>query len=298
MTELTQPRPATSVEERVAAEREVATRDLERAQVRMVELEGQIAELSSAEQKLWQKLERSGQSEGQLRDQWEQADLARHRCNMEIQAAHDRVRFLIKKIAVLDSPEELARRAYVSNHMKEVRRIMAEKTTKPTAKDTGVPDIYLSETGNFKTGMDARYKSDLVLSALGLITKEKPQKSLMVFEPADAEKRLAARNWTKFLIRKREIHEAEQKAKAAKAAEREEQTRQAAARKQAKKDAKKDAAKNGSDGGNLEQQVAAEQAAHDAAEGDAAEGDLAGDLAAAAKPDPKPAPKAKARTRK
>jgi hypothetical protein len=117
---------------------------------------------------------------------------------------------------------------------------------KETAKDQGVPEIYLGESGNFKIGMDARLKSDLVNSALGLITKEEPGDSLMVFSEAEATKLLQARGWTGFLDRKREIVEAKAAAKAANAEKREAAARERAAEKE-RKDAEKAAAKEAKD---------------------------------------------------
>jgi hypothetical protein len=83
----------------------------------------------------------------------------------------------------------------------------AHKKSQPTARDRGVPDGYLGEGGSFRPGMDARYKSDLIASALGLDTS----KALETFDPGDAEKRIAERGWEKFLERKREILAAQAK---------------------------------------------------------------------------------------
>src|SRR5438128_2119683 len=80
-------------------------------------------------------------------------------------------------------------------------RSKTTKVKKETARDQGVPEVYLSEKGSFVPGMDARYKADLVNSALGLQDKD----AKAHFEPADAEKRLEMRDWTKSLVRKREI---------------------------------------------------------------------------------------------
>jgi hypothetical protein len=78
---------------------------------------------------------------------------------------------------------------------------MATSKTKQTAKEQGVPDVYLGPSGNFRMGMDARYKSDLVLSVAGATEKQK-SRMLRTFRPADARKRLAARGWTGWLDRK------------------------------------------------------------------------------------------------
>lgn len=120
---------------------------------------------------------------------------------------------------------------------------------KETAKDQGVPDVYLNEAGNFRIGMDARLKSDLVNSALGLITKEEPGASLHIFTEAEATDLLKKRDWMGFLDRKREIETAKAAKRETAAKEREERERikaQEKAEKEAKKaeeKAAKDAAK-------------------------------------------------------
>ena len=87
------------------------------------------------------------------------------------------------------------------------------KTKKPTAKDQGVPDAYLADNGNFKPGLDARYKSDLITSILG----EKNPKSLHTFEAADAQKRLEQRGWQGFLAKAKIAREAAVAKKASRA---------------------------------------------------------------------------------
>lgn len=105
---------------------------------------------------------------------------------------------------------------------------------KETAKDQGVPDAYLGENGNFKIGMDARLKSDLVQSATGLITKEAPGNSLHVFTEKEAIALLEKRDWTSFLTRKREIIAQDEARKAETASKREEAARVRAAEKEQK----------------------------------------------------------------
>ncbi len=75
------------------------------------------------------------------------------------------------------------------------------KIKKANAADTGVPDVYLNDSGNFRPGLDARYKSDLCNSALGI----KNGDALMEFTPQDAETRLAKRGWIKFLDAKKAV---------------------------------------------------------------------------------------------
>lgn len=258
------------VEERIEAERAKAITDLVSAKERMAQAAAELVKLDAAESRAWAKLERSGESNGKLLSDWERASVERHAAATAELSAYDRIAYLVKRIALLESPDELERRRNVSTHMKEVRKMSAKNSNKQTAKDQGVPEVYLAESGNFRTGMDARYKSDLVLSVLGEITAAKPGKSLQVFDPADAEKRLQARGWTSFLDRKREILAAKAAAAEKKAAEKKQAAKDAAA---AKKDAAKDEPKS-----------------------DAGTESVGGLLPSnEVKPDPKPAPKPRGR---
>ena len=72
---------------------------------------------------------------------------------------------------------------------------------KPTARDLGVPDAYVSANGKFRPGMDARYKSDLILRALD----QPAPNALVKFTQAEAIKLLAKfPQWKPFLDRKKE----------------------------------------------------------------------------------------------
>lgn len=168
-----------------------------------------------------------------------------------------------QKISQLRHPSEhearVAKREKTHARITKLRR--NNTVAKETAKDQGVPEAYLGENGNFKIGMDARLKSDLVNSVLGLITKDEPGASLQVFSEAEATELLKKRGWTSFLDRKREIVEAQAAKKAAAAAEREERERVRAAEK-AEKDAKKAA----------EKEAKAAEAAAQKAESGASEG--------------------------
>lgn len=108
---------------------------------------------------------------------------------------------LHQRIALLSSPEELERRLQdtrpASGNESKPRTSAAPKLT---ARERGVPDVYLGENGNFRPGMDARYKSDLICAALGLPAPD----AKMPFDPDDAVTRLDERGWTGFLDRKRE----------------------------------------------------------------------------------------------
>lgn len=151
---------------------------------------------------------------------------------------------LAEKISRLGHPSE--REARIAKKEKTHARITKlrrnNSMAKETAKDQGVPEVYLSESGNFKIGMDARLKSDLVNSALGLITTEEPGAALHVFTEKEATALLEKRGWMHFLDRKREIETAKAEKKAKAAEEREVREREKAEAK-AKKDAEKQAAK-------------------------------------------------------
>ena len=103
-------------------------------------------------------------------------------------------------------------------HLINKERKLTGRTTmseaKITAKQQGVPDEYLNEKGNFRVGQDARCKSDLVSSALGI----KDPKMLHTFTPDEAEKLLKIRDWTHYLDRKREIIAGQAKTKTEKKA--------------------------------------------------------------------------------
>ena len=90
-----------------------------------------------------------------------------------------------------------------------------DKTPKTTAREQGFPEAYLGEAGNFKIGMDARAKSDLVNAALGLPA----DKALHQFSVDEATALLAKRDWTKYLEKKREKIAADASRKASRSAE-------------------------------------------------------------------------------
>jgi hypothetical protein len=87
---------------------------------------------------------------------------------------------------------------------------MAKTTTKQTARDKGVPDKYLSESGRFRPGLDARYKADLIAEALEFEEANGGKKS------SPAHKQLQRMNWVGHLDASRKVRAA----KAAKKAKR------------------------------------------------------------------------------
>lgn len=149
--------------------------------------------------------------------------------------AIDSIHNIKQRIVRLNSPMELQERMQKTERITALRR----RTTmaKETAKDQGVPKEYLNDEGNFRIGMDARLKSDLVNAALDLPAPE----ALATFTKADAVKLLKARNWMSFLDRKKEIIEAKEKRAAEAAKVKEEKARERAAEKEKKAEEKAEA---------------------------------------------------------
>jgi hypothetical protein len=112
------------------------------------------------------------------------------------------------------SPVEHERRRNISNRLQEVRRVATNGKKKETARDQGVPGTYLGANGNFKPGLDARYKSDLITSALG---EKIGPKGLHQFTKESALERLAQRNWLPHLEKAKKNREAKAAKETAKA---------------------------------------------------------------------------------
>lgn len=74
------------------------------------------------------------------------------------------------------------------------------KVKKPTAREQGVPDVYLSESGAFRPGYDAKLKSDLLTAVLG-------DGRLHVFTADEAVALLTERGWLPFLETSRAARE-------------------------------------------------------------------------------------------
>jgi hypothetical protein len=87
------------------------------------------------------------------------------------------------------------------------RQPKASAQRKPTARDKGVPEEYLAESGKFKVGHDAKYRSALIREALEFEEANKGRKG------SPAHKQLTKMGWTAFLDKSRESR----KAKTAKA---------------------------------------------------------------------------------
>jgi hypothetical protein len=68
----------------------------------------------------------------------------------------------------------------------------AEKPKKVTARDQGIPEVYLSESGSFKPGYDAKLKSDLIVAVLG-------DGRLHTFDADEAMQILTSRGWLQML---------------------------------------------------------------------------------------------------
>lgn len=140
-----------------------------------------------------------------------QAEIERTRAVADsLERRYDTVRQTVARTQAhvdrLADPAEYDRRVARRESGREVgRRIsMASKKTKVTAKDQGVPEVYLSESGNFKPGYDARLKSDLIKAVLD----ETPEGVLHTFTAAEAQELLEKRGWLNFLAKSRNAREA------------------------------------------------------------------------------------------
>lgn len=74
------------------------------------------------------------------------------------------------------------------------------KPKKVTARDQGVPEVYLSESGSFKPGYDAKLKSDLIVAVLG-------DGRLHTFTAEEAMAILESRGWVPMLEASRAARE-------------------------------------------------------------------------------------------
>jgi hypothetical protein len=74
------------------------------------------------------------------------------------------------------------------------------KTAKVTARDQGVPEVYLSEAGTFRPGYDAKMKSDLITAILG-------SPVLHTWDPEEALRVMESRGWLPMLEASRAARE-------------------------------------------------------------------------------------------
>jgi hypothetical protein len=199
------------------------------------ELKAQLPELQRAKDEAYDKYAGPGVDLDAKSEESEEAGRLYELAFKRQLAVTDAIKRNEKEVEKLRSPEEFDRRMEQSINAQGGIKRMTETAAKPkkqTAKDRGVPDVYLNaETGNFKVGADARYKSDLVSSALGLDDSSR----LMDFDAKDAEARLTERGWMSFLDRKREIIAEKERKSAERAKEREEAARVKAEEKAAAK---------------------------------------------------------------
>jgi len=75
-----------------------------------------------------------------------------------------------------------------------------EKAPKVTARDQGIPEVYLSESGAFRPGYDAKLKSDLITAILG-------DGRLHVWDADEAQRVMEARGWLPMLETSRAARE-------------------------------------------------------------------------------------------
>ena len=71
------------------------------------------------------------------------------------------------------------------------------KAPKVTARDQGVPEVYLSEAGTFRPGYDAKMKSDLITAILG-------SPVLHTWDAEEALRVMTERGWLTMLEASRE----------------------------------------------------------------------------------------------
>lgn len=129
------------------------------------------------------------------------AQKAYDRAGYMLTAAVDTIRMAVVQIINLEDPRyepTNPRRRTMSDDTKKMLR--EKKAPKVTAQMQGFPTAYLGDGGNFKVGLDARAKSDLVCAALGLPT----DKALHWFSVDEATALLEARGWLRYLEKKRE----------------------------------------------------------------------------------------------
>jgi hypothetical protein len=103
--------------------------------------------------------------------------------------------------AVVVSPTERSHIVATKTSKTEATAPVApEKPAKVTARDQGIPEVYLSESGAFKPGYDAKLKSDLIAAILG-------NGVLHVFNEKEALSVLKARGWESMLEKSRAARE-------------------------------------------------------------------------------------------
>jgi hypothetical protein len=204
------------------------------------ELEAQRAELERAKDAAWEEYAPTGKHDDPVDKEAERRYDAAYGQLMGVEKAIAARR---KQIAKLNSPEEFDNRMEL--RLRKGGNMTDEnKPKKETARDQGVPEVYLNkETGTFRIGMDARLKSDLVCAALGVESKD----ALHEFSKSEAEKLIQKRGWESHLERKREILAEKERKATERAAEREKAARERAEAKAAK-DAEKKAAASESKG--------------------------------------------------
>ena len=109
-----------------------------------------------------------------------------------IHGIHQAIAAFKAQIDRMNHPAEIER----ANQTKtRLENMMASKTPKITARDQGFPEIYLAPNGNFRPGMDARAKSDLI-SAICEAKGDKPNpKAIHRFDLDTANHLIEARGW-------------------------------------------------------------------------------------------------------
>lgn len=201
--------------------------EIEKVEEEIAALERQLPALEREYRKLSDKAHKtglrllaasdSGNIPAKLALQSEEEDRQAHTARSRYESTLDRIRIKRDQLKRLHDPREIERRTEQRlrlNNLKESK--MAKKET---AKDQGFPAEYLGENGNFKPGLDARAKSDLVNAFLGLESKG----ALATFTKDEAQKLLKKRGWMSFVEKKQASIAAAQAKKEAAAAKRAEE---------------------------------------------------------------------------
>lgn len=104
----------------------------------------------------------------------------------------------------LNHPATVARE---EQNKTRLESLMATKEKKRTAADRGVPAAYLAENGNFRPGLDARFKSDLIRTVLvhSELEKELNPTALSTFSVEEAHEFLQGFGWVSHLDKARAV---------------------------------------------------------------------------------------------
>lgn len=154
----------------------------------------------------------------ELKEASRTADLKMDAARKRLENVEGALRTARRKLEDLNDPRQIEKRAEQRarlTNLKE-RRMAEKKTSKSTAKDQGFPSVYLADNGNFKVGMDAAAKGDMVSALVGQKKKDARYDFTTPEGLKLAQKLIDARGWQGFVTKRQAKIEAD-KAKAEKA---------------------------------------------------------------------------------